>query len=195
MGDDIIEKVFYYYGMDALTLPLTNQLLVLSAPHAAVPMMLELAARLALSGEVRVLDGGNRFNVYPVARTVRRYTAELTSALARIHLTRAFTCYQAAALLAEMPADARPLLAIDLLATFYDESVRVGESRRLLNGCITHLQRLSQAAPLVVSVRPPAAPFPERRVLLEILQEAAAGAWQMEPLPIPRAPSLWDAQG
>lgn len=180
--------------MDALTLPLNNQLLVLTAPHAAVQMMLELSARLALTGDLRVLDGGNRFNVYPVARSVRRYTAELTSALARIHLARAFTCYQAAGMLAEMPADARPLLAIDLLATFYDESVRVDESRRLLAGCITHLQRLSQAAPVVVSAHPPAAPFPERRVLLETLQEAAAGAWQLEPLPAPQAQTLWGTE-
>ena len=180
--------------MDALTLPLSNQLLVLTAPHAAVPMMLELSARLALTGELRVLDGGNRFNVYPVARSVRRYTAELTSALARIHLARAFTCYQAAAMLAEMPADARPLLAIDLLATFYDESVSVDESRRLLAGCIPHLRRLSQAAPVVVSAKPPALPFPERRVLLEALKEAAAGAWQLEPLPLPKAPALWEME-
>ncbi len=56
-------------------------------------------------------------------------------------------------------ADARPLLAIDLLATFYDESVRVDESRRLLAGCVTHLQRLSQGRAGGVSARPPAAPI------------------------------------
>ena len=33
--------------MDALTLPLANRLLVLAAPHAAGPLMLELAARLS----------------------------------------------------------------------------------------------------------------------------------------------------
>jgi len=70
----------------------------------------------------------------------------------------------------------------------------VDESRRLLAGCITHLQRLSQAAPVVVSARPPAAPFPERRVLLETLQEAAAGAWQLEPLPAPQAQTLWGTE-
>ena len=70
--------------------------------------MLELAARLALTGELRVLDGGNRFNVYPVARIIRRYSPELTAALARIRLARAFTCYQAAAMLAEMPAETAP---------------------------------------------------------------------------------------
>ena len=177
--------------MDAITLPLANQLRVLAAPHAAAPMMLELSARLALTGSLRVLDGGNRFNVYPVARSVRRYTAELTAVLARIHVVRAFTCCQAAAILAEMKADARPLLVIDLLATFYDESVRLEESQRLLLGCIAHLRRLSQAAPVVVSAKPPAAPLMERRVLLELLEEAADGAWRLEALPAPESPTLW----
>ena len=180
--------------MDALTLPLPNQILLLSAPHAAAQLMLELAARLALSGELHVLDGGNRFNVYPVARTIRRYTSELTAALARIHLTRAFTCYQAAAMLADLPTDTRPLLALDFLATFYDESVRLEESRRLLADCIPHLQRLSTAAPVVVSARPPAAPFPERLPLIETLRDAAAGTWQLEPLPAPRTLSLWEEE-
>ena len=178
--------------MDALTLPLSNQLLVLTAPHAAVKLMLELAARLALSGELRVLDGGNRFNVYPVARTIRRYSPELSDALARIRLARAFTCYQAAAMLAEMPAEPRPLLVIDLLAAFYDESVALNESQRLLAGCLPHLQRLSQAAPVVVSARPPTAINPERLVLVQALRAAAAGTWQLEALPVPAAPTLWD---
>jgi hypothetical protein len=178
--------------MDALTLPLPNQLLVLTAPHAAVPLMLELSARLALSGELRVLDGGNRFNVYPVARTIRRYTAELTAALARIRLARAFTCYQAAAMLAEMPAEPRPLLVLDLLATFYDESVNLAESRRLLAECIPHLRRLSCVAPVVVSAKPPAPIHPERAVLAEALRGASSGTWQLEALPAPQPATLWD---
>lgn len=178
--------------MNALTLPLSNRLLVLSAPHAAISMMLELSARLALSGELRVLDAGNRFNVYPVARAIRRHTAELTAALARIRLARAFTCYQAAAMLTDMPAEPRPLLVIDLLATFYDESVNLAESRRLLAGCVEQLRRLSQCAPVVVSARPPARA--DRAALLEALQ-LAGSAWQLEPLPAPRAPGLWDQEG
>ena len=180
--------------MDALSLPLSNRLLVLSAPHAAVRWMLELAARLALSGNLRVLDGGNRFNVYPVARLIRRYTPALSGALARIELVRAFTCYQLTAMLQEMPADGRPLLVLDMLATFYDESVNLDESRRLLSACISHLQRLSQAAPLVASAKPPAALSAGRALLMDMLQAAAAGAWQLEALPVPQAPMLWDQE-
>jgi hypothetical protein len=81
---------------------------------------------------------------------------------------------------------------LDLLATFYDESVNLNESRRLLAGCIPHLQRLSQAAPVVVSAKPPAPISAERAVLAEALRGAASGAWQLEPLPMPKAPTLWD---
>jgi hypothetical protein len=178
--------------MNALTLPLTNRLLVLTAPHAANDVMIELAARLSLAGELRVLDGGNRFNVYPLARIIRRYTSELTGALARISLMRAFTCYQAATMLAEMAADNHPLLVLDLLSTFYDENVSLEESRRLLTGCIPHLQRLSRLAPVVVSAKPPAFLCAERAVLVEALQAAAGGAWQLEALPAPQAPTLWE---
>jgi len=177
--------------MDALTLPLTNRLMVLTAPHAASQLMLELAARLSLNGELRVLDGGNRFNVYPVARAARRQTHDLNGALARIRLARAFTCYQMLAMLAETPADGLPVLVIDLLATFYDDNVRLAESERLLRQCIPHLQRLSRFAPVVVSAKPPAPLCAEKIVLTEALQSASGAVWQLETLPAPKTPTLW----
>jgi hypothetical protein len=178
--------------MDALTLPLSNHLLVLVAPHAAGTLMLELAARLSLNGNLRVLDGGNRFNIYPVASTIRRYTAELTGALARIRLARAFTCYQMAAMLAETPDDSVPTLVLDFLATFYDESVSLAESQRLLQDCLLHLKRLSAHAPLVVSAKPPAPQCAERAILAQLLQEHASQCWTLEPLPAPAPAMLWD---
>jgi len=177
--------------MDALSLPLTNRLMVLTAPHAASKLMLELAARLSLAGDVRVLDGGNRFNVYPVARAARRRSHDLTAALARIHLSRAFTCYQLYALLAETPADGLPVLIIDFLATFYDDNVRLAESQRLLSACIPHLVRLSRSAPVVVSAKLPTHLSAEKLVLAEALQAAAHNNWQLEALPRPRMLTLW----
>jgi len=156
--------------------------------------MRELAARLSAGGELRVLDGGNRFNVYPVARAVRREAPDLPGALARIRLSRAFTCYQMAALLAETPADGLPTLVIDLLATFYDDNVRLEESQRVLAGCIPHLQRLSQCAPVVVSAKPPAPLCAEKIILADALQAAAGGSWQLEALPEPKMPALWEEE-
>jgi hypothetical protein len=65
--------------------------------------MLDLAARLALRGELRVLDGGNSFNAYTVARNLGRLVggggSALEEALQRIQVARAFTCYQVLTLL------------------------------------------------------------------------------------------------
>jgi len=80
----------------------------------------------------------------------------LKQALARISLARAFTCYQMLTLLSETPAiSQQPTLVLDLLATFYDESVRADEALRLLESCLADLRRLSAQAPVVVSARPP----------------------------------------
>ena len=142
--------------------------------------MLELAARLALQHHVLVLDGGNQFNAYPVARLIRRYTPELTAALENIRLARGFTCYQMAALLAECPMGTGPILVLDLLSTFYDENVRLDESRRLLATCIRQLQRLSRSAPVVAGARPTHELNPERRPLFEMLVTAASQVWEAE---------------
>lgn len=178
--------------MDALTLPLANRLLVLAAPHAASALMLELAARLSLNGTLRVLDGGNRFNIYPVARMIRRYTPALSGALARIRLARAFTCHQMAVMLAETKAESMPTLVLDMLATFYDENVPLAESQRLLQDCLAQLTRLCRCAPVVVSVKPPATQCPQRQVLLETLLDHASQSWTLEPLPAPAPQMLWD---
>lgn len=149
---------------------LPNQLLLVMGEHAASHWMLELAARLAMQGQVRVLDGGNRFNAYPVAQSIRRQHFDPRVALSRIRLSRAFTCYQVHALLTEWPAMPFPTLVFDLLATFYDESVQLAESQRLLRKVLGHLEQLSKMAPVVVGTRLPATICAERMVLFEMLK-------------------------
>lgn len=168
----------------ALSRPLGNQVMLVVAPHAANALMLELAARLAVAQPVRVLDGGNRFNVYPVAKAIRRRTARLEEALGRITLSRAFTCYQLEALLEESPNTTDPTLLLDMLTTFWDESVPLAECRRLLGKCLPQLLRLAGTAPLVVSAKPTPAIAAERKVLLNMLQEEADQCWVLEPLPV-----------
>ena len=143
--------------MNLLSLPTSNHLMLVIAPFAARTAMLDLAAQLAAHGPLRVLDGGNQFNVYPVARAIRRQTSDLNVSLQRIVLSRAFTCYQMVVMLDETAAAPFPIptLALDLLATFYDENVALVESQRLLRGCISRLQQASQQAPVIVSVSLP----------------------------------------
>jgi hypothetical protein len=177
---------------DNLSIPLVNQIFLLIAPHAGKSMMLEMAARLAAAGALRVIDGGNQFNAYVVARAVRRRTARMEEALTNVRVARAFTCYQMVAMLADTPENAHPTLVLDLLSTFYDENVRLAESRRLLAAVINHLRRLSAQAPLMVSARPPgSAGDPERAELLEMLRQAAHQVWISEPPVPPTLPSLF----
>lgn len=162
-----------------LAFPLSKHLMLVIAPQAGRTGMLELAARLALAGPLHVLDGGNQFNVYPVARALRRQTANLAAALSRIQMARAFTCYQVSAMLAQAPTGSTPILALDLLSTFYDENVTLAESQRLLAGGLIQLQRLSRSAPVVVSVSPPGPLSADRLPLLEQLKSAATQVWEV----------------
>ena len=152
-----------------------------------------------------MLDGGNRFNAYLVARGARGQT----DLLERITVSRAFTCYQMLTLLETTPAllascqrdtcawrkcrccaraaGSRPaavpprlILVLDMLNTFYDESVRVHERRRLLESCIVHLDRLSQPAGGAVTVHPPAVPSPAAIEFVRMLESHAADMWLPE---------------
>jgi len=138
-----------------------------------------LIARLAHSGPVLVLDGGNCFQAHRLARLLRRHTPHLETALGNIHIARAFTCYQVLTLLAETPAVPVPTLVLDLLATFQDENVPLYERRRLLEAVLEHLQRLSSRAPTLVSTALEVADGE----LLELLEEAADQVWRFEPQP------------
>jgi hypothetical protein len=165
----------------------SGQLVLVVGPHAAEEVMVDLAAALARRGRLRVLDGGLRFNAYRLARSIRRRTEDLDAALGRISLARAFTCYQMEALLAASANEPVPTLALDLLATFFDENERLAERQRLLHKAINHLQRLSQSAPVAVSVQPTLASQIERTSLLDMLRESASLTWEVD---MPTAPEL-----
>jgi hypothetical protein len=151
-----------------------NSLTLIIAQHAGMPLMFEFAAQFALNGNVRVLDCGNRFNIYPLAEVIRKRTSHLAEVMSRIVLSRAFTCYQVTTLLEETDAHPVPTLVLDLLSTFLDESVSLQESSRLLQLGITHLERLSSVAPVVISVKPLLSLSADRQQLLDLLKEAAA---------------------
>lgn len=165
-------------------------IMLLHAPSGEA--MLTLTTRLALRGPVYVLDTGNRFDAYQVARLARRHTAELDQVLNRLQVARAFTCYQVVTLFEQLPDTTGRSVAyviFDLLATFYDESVSVNESYRLLRIVTGHLQRLREVAPAVVlSIRPPRRP--ERAGLARLLLDLADHAYFWEDAPAPAPPRL-----
>ena len=122
--------------MDILPSLNTGSFVVVCAPSAASGQVSALAASLALRGSVTVLDGGNRFRPYEVARLLRQSTPEVHRYAGRIFIRRAFTCDQVLALLENTPALPQPYLILDLLGTFYDEHVPLRESTRLLDTCL-----------------------------------------------------------
>mgnify|MGYP001013409809 FL=1 len=167
---------------------LPNQILLVMGEHAASNWMWELSAWLALQGNLRVLDAGNRFNAYPVAQAIRRQHQNPRVVLERIRLSRAFTCYQVDVLLEEWLPQPHPTLVFDLLATFYDENVNLPESQRLLRQVIWRLQQLSKLAPAVASTSLPATISDERMVLYAMLQaQARELRLQMELYAVDRA--------
>lgn len=171
-GSAALHPVFTGAGTEGLRE--NPALIVLLAPSRSGEMLVTLAAHLAWCGPLRVFDGGNRFNAYHLTRAlgrVRRAAPE--PALQRVALSRAFTCYQVAALLEAAPGGADPVLVADLLDTFYDESAALEERRRLLAICLGHLRRLSREAVVLVSLRPPRQPQVDAAGLLEAVQQAA----------------------
>lgn len=156
-----------------------RQLHLVLAPHRAQrQMMTILAARLALTGRVRLVDAGNCFDGYGLARQLRQQTSYWQAALERVSVARAFTCYQVETLLTESVSDFSPLLVLNLLDTFYDENVKLAERMRLLEVSLAELRRLCRAASVAVSASVPARDQPGE--LLEMLAGTAGQVWSFE---------------
>lgn len=162
----------------------TGRWSLLVGPHGLNPGLLEIIAHLAERSGLRILDGGNRFNAYTVARAARGNP----DVLDRITVSRAFTCYQVLSLLESTPALHLPFVVLDMLNTFYDESVRLRERRHILTACLAHLERLSQAAAGVVSAHPSKVPTLETVALFDHLQASAGEVYTLQPAETPPPP-------
>lgn len=175
--------------MDILPAIITGSFTVVSAQHAAREQITLVIAELALRGPLTVLDGGNRFQAYRVAHLIRRQTPDVRAAADRLFLQRAFTCYQMLALLESTPARSQPCLILDLLATFYDDHVPTREASRLLDACLTKLERLHRIAPVAITLAPPL--LEERAFLVVRVCEHADTLFTLElPAPEPYQPEL-----
>ena len=170
---------------------ISGKLSLILLPRGATRSLLELVARAAQGAPLRVLDGGNCFNAYIIARELARHTSDVEAALRCIQVARAFTCYQVLTLLEETPSDGRPTLVLHILDTFYDESVALVERERLLAQSVLELRRLCRSASVGVSVRWPKVELPEIGALLEILGQAADKTYRLEPELTVQTPRLF----
>lgn len=109
----------------------------------------------ARSAPVLVVDAANRFDPYGLVREARARGLARQVVLARVSVTRAFTCHQLVRLVAEiLPPALEPgclVLLLGPVSLFYDEQVPLAERRRLFRD-LTQLLGLikSQAALLLL---------------------------------------------
>jgi hypothetical protein len=134
-------------------------------------MATRLLVELALRGTVLVMDGGNRLQAYPLARALRERTTHIHLLSRRVLVRRAFTAYQMLALLESAPAAAFPLVILDPLATFYDETLAPAPARWLVQRCLQEVERLKQAAPVFILLG--RCPSPARRFLHDMVCQKA----------------------
>lgn len=166
--------------------PLPNGLMVVFGPHGGAVAMLDLVAHLSLLGPLYMLDCGNRSNMYRIAKTLRYLSSDPAANLKNIRLSRAFTCYQVVALLDKLASNAMaPVVILDLLSTFMDESIHVAESRLLFESAMDRILQFSQLTPVVVSARPLLSISSPRSGLLQRLREGASQIWEECALPQP----------
>lgn len=163
--------------MELITLTPAPTLQLLIAPAALQrKAALEFIAELAQAGPVRVLDGGNRFDVLSLNRELRRRELGFYTALERIRVARAFTCYQITTLLQEPAPSGIPTLVLNLLSTFQDENASLPERLRLLDVCLHNLRKNAQHSPVLVILHPQ----PSEEPFLIRVREAVDRVWVFE---------------
>ena len=176
--------------MEILPVLKIGKLIVLYTPDAARTESMVLIAELGLRAAVTIMDGGNRYRPYQVARLLRTKTVDISSAANRLFSRRAFTCYEMNTLLSSTPSLKQPCLILDLLNTFYDDHVSMHEADRLLKSCLCQIQRLVLFGPVVLTLAPPMAE--ERAFLLEqVCAQADEVMIKEAPVCQPTQPSLF----
>jgi hypothetical protein len=164
--------------MELIPLAHSPSLRLLVAPSAFQrEAALTFIAELAQIGPVRVLDGGNRFDLLSLNRELRRRDLPLYTALERVQVARAFTCYQMTTLLEGPAPSGIPTLVLNLLTTFQDESAPLAERLRLLEICLHYLQKNARHTPVLLILHPQ----PEEEPFLARIREVVDRVWVFEP--------------
>ena len=146
---------------------------ILYDSHAAAGYLLSITAEIAVRQPLHLLDFGNRCDMYYTARQLRYLTCDPAAALQNIRLQRAFTCYQALALLRQISGmeAGLPVIILDLLAPFLDENVKTAEVYRLFNESVDLLSVAMPNRALLIGVKPvPQKLAPDRMRMVECLE-------------------------
>ena len=163
--------------MELITVPHSPTLQLLVAPAAFQrKAAIAFIAELAQTNPVRVLDGGNRFDVLGLNRELRRKDLPFYTALERVQVARAFTCYQMTTMLEQPAPGGIPTLVLNLLTTFQDENASLSERLRLLETCLYCLQKTASHSPVLLILHPQ----PTEEPFLVRIRETADRVWVFE---------------
>jgi hypothetical protein len=126
---------------------------------------------------VVIVDGNNGFNLYLYTRMAQYFTRRPEEFLRLIKISRAFTCHQMVSLAERVQKTAEkyhsPLVvALDPLATFYDENVPLFEANKLFQQFQHTLRDLARRG-LKVLMACPAPAVKQRPHYLEALKREA----------------------
>ncbi len=149
------------------------RLVAVSGPDSHTPVIQTLARWAARGQRLGVVIGDNRFDLYALTRLIQQQGLAPRPILARIELSRAFTCHQIhrriIALGSTHTRGWAALVVMGLLELFYDEDVPYPEVQRLLGEILLHLRALAaEGLPILVTVAAPRKPGRER-----LLQQVA----------------------
>jgi hypothetical protein len=123
-----------------------GKVILLSGPSGVFRFSMFLAAAEAARGApLAIVDGCNRFDIHLLTRFARERSLNADHLLARVFLSRGFTCYQmeAAVTLKLLPflesVGATKAMIFGLLDTLYDEQAPLRETQHILRRVQEHL--------------------------------------------------------
>ena len=164
-----------------------NGIVLLCGVEIPSGLIFKPIAQLAGSGRpVYVVDGDNSFRSYHIARYARDLHLDPRLALAQVQVSRAFTCYQLAAIVERLSHRADTIncagiVCLGLLGTLFDEDIAWPEAQRLFQEVIARLKMLAKRWPVIVTVRPPSAKAQNRLGLIQVLMQHADVIRILEP--------------
>ncbi|MGB8214104.1 MAG: hypothetical protein WCE68_11145 [Anaerolineales bacterium] len=138
---------------------------LLVGPKSLNASMLDLIAKLDQDGPVLVLDCGGRFDLQASAQPGQAHQTILVGPR---------NCGEVLAFLEAHTVLTIPLVILDMLRPFYDESIPAEQRKATLEACLRHLKRLEAEGWISVSIYPPATPSPCALQLMVMAAEAAA---------------------
>jgi hypothetical protein len=144
---------------------------------------LRTAARTVAQGlQVAIVDAGMAFQVAPIVAMAKACRTAPDVFLRRVHMVRAFTCWQLTTLLCDR---LYPLLTshpiglvilLEPLSAFFDEDVTVKEARLLFHRVLRTLGDLPEAGPrLLIAQTVPAYQTPRRIFARDLLHVVDVG--------------------